>query len=78
MSTRLRVFAWIVVAVAVAVWIAAVWFVVFQPRTAALPSVQAELMGRDKVAITERERLVTPDTAKTCNAKSYGKLSQKS
>jgi hypothetical protein len=29
MSTRLRVFAWIVVAVAVAVWIAAVWFVMF-------------------------------------------------
>ena len=29
MSTRLRVFAWIVVVVAVAVWVAAVWFVMF-------------------------------------------------
>jgi hypothetical protein len=29
MSTRLRVFAWIVVAVAVAVWIAAIWLVMF-------------------------------------------------
>ena len=31
MSTRPRVFVWIVIAVAVAVWIAAVWFVIFQP-----------------------------------------------
>jgi hypothetical protein len=31
MSTRLRVFVWIVIAVAVVIWIAAIWFVVFQP-----------------------------------------------
>ena len=29
MSTRLRVFVWIVVAVAMATWIAAIWFVMF-------------------------------------------------
>jgi hypothetical protein len=29
MSTRLRVFIWLVIAVAAAVWIAAIWFVVF-------------------------------------------------
>jgi len=29
MSTRLRVFVWIVVAVAVTIWIAAIWFVMF-------------------------------------------------
>ena len=29
MSTRLRVFAWIVIAIAAAIWIAAVWFVMF-------------------------------------------------
>ena len=29
MSTRLRVLAWIVVVVAVVVWVAAVWFVMF-------------------------------------------------
>ena len=29
MSTRLRVFVWIVVAVALAIWIAAIWLVMF-------------------------------------------------
>jgi type VI protein secretion system component VasF len=29
MSTRLRVFAWIVVAVALAIWVVAIWFVMF-------------------------------------------------
>ena len=29
MSRRLRVFAWIVVVVAMAIWVAAVWFVMF-------------------------------------------------
>jgi hypothetical protein len=29
MSTRLRVFVWIVVAVMVALWLAAIWFVMF-------------------------------------------------
>ena len=31
MNTRLRVFVWIVVAALVALWLAAIWFVVFQP-----------------------------------------------
>ena len=29
MSTRLRVFVWIVVAVAIAIWIAAIWILMF-------------------------------------------------
>jgi hypothetical protein len=29
MSTRLRVFSWFVIAIAVIIWIAAVWFVMF-------------------------------------------------
>ena len=43
-------------------------------RTAALPSVQAELTKPQ----SPMGEAVMPDTAKTCNAKSYGKLSQKS
>lgn len=31
MSTRLRVLVWIVVVAMVVVWLAAIWFVVFQP-----------------------------------------------
>ena len=31
MSTRLRVFVWIVIAALVALWLAAIWYVVFQP-----------------------------------------------
>ncbi|MFZ0066430.1 MAG: hypothetical protein WAK90_09680 [Pseudolabrys sp.] len=31
MSTRLRVFVWFVIAVAAVIWIAAIWFVIFQP-----------------------------------------------
>ena len=37
MSTRLRVFVWIVVAALVAVWLAAIWYVVFQPVPPFLP-----------------------------------------
>ena len=32
MSTRLRVFVWIVVVALVALWLAAVWYAVIQPR----------------------------------------------
>ena len=31
MSTRLRVFVWIVVAIAVVIWLAAIWYVLFEP-----------------------------------------------
>ena len=31
MSTRLRVFVWIVIAALVVIWLAAIWYVVFQP-----------------------------------------------
>ena len=33
MSTRLRVFVWIVVAVAMAIWIAAIWILIVPHRT---------------------------------------------
>jgi hypothetical protein len=32
MSTRLRVFVWIVVVALVAFWLAAIWYVVIQPK----------------------------------------------
>jgi hypothetical protein len=36
MSTRLRVFVWLVITVAAVVWLAAIWLVIFQPGLAPL------------------------------------------
>jgi hypothetical protein len=51
MSTRLRVFVWIIIAVLVAIWLAALWFVVLHPAHLS-KSLGSFILGLEALALS--------------------------